>query len=106
MPKPLKVTLKDHHADNNQTYAICAIRTKYDISKARVTYLVQSSWILNDTDFANTIILYLDKNCKVHPVTNAHNVDEMLNNMQYYMEYCKSNAYVTPQDWITNYKHF
>ena len=31
---------------------------------------------------------------------------EMFLNMQYYMEYCQSKEYVTPQDWIENYKHF
>ena len=32
--------------------------------------------------------------------------DEEHLNMQYYMEYCERNGYVTPQDWIENYKHF
>ena len=32
--------------------------------------------------------------------------DEMYLNMQYYMEYCKSNGYVTPQEWIEKHKHF
>ena len=27
-------------------------------------------------------------------------------NMQYYMEYCSQNDYVTPQDWIEKHKHF
>ena len=31
---------------------------------------------------------------------------EMFLNMQYYMEYCLSNKYVTPQEWIEKYKHF
>lgn len=32
--------------------------------------------------------------------------EDQLSNMQYYMEYCESNGYVTPQDWLENYKHF
>ena len=32
--------------------------------------------------------------------------DELFLNMQYYMEYCQMNGYVTPQDWIENHKHF
>lgn len=32
--------------------------------------------------------------------------EEMHLNMQYYMEYCKENGYVTPEDWIENHKHF
>lgn len=31
---------------------------------------------------------------------------EMFLNMQYYMEYCQMNGYVTPQEWIEKHKHF
>lgn len=31
---------------------------------------------------------------------------DMLLNMQYYMEYCKSNDYVTPEVWLNKHKHF
>ena len=31
--------------------------------------------------------------------------DEEYLNMQYYMEYCQMNGYVTPMDWIENHKH-
>jgi hypothetical protein len=31
---------------------------------------------------------------------------EMYENMQYYMEYCRTEGYVTPSDWIKNCKHF
>ena len=34
------------------------------------------------------------------------NEQKMYLNMQYYMEYCEANGYVTPQDWLTNHKHF
>lgn len=29
-----------------------------------------------------------------------------LDDMQYYMEYCQINPYVTPQEWLTNHKHY
>lgn len=32
--------------------------------------------------------------------------EEMLLNMQYYLEYCQRHGYVTPMDWLTNHKHF
>lgn len=32
--------------------------------------------------------------------------DEMFLNMQYYMEYCQREGYITPQDWLENHKHF
>jgi len=31
---------------------------------------------------------------------------ELWDNMQYYMEYCQKNGYVTPKEWIENHKHF
>lgn len=31
---------------------------------------------------------------------------EMYLNMQYYMEYCRANKYITPQEWIEEHKHF
>lgn len=33
----------------------------------------------------------------------SHN---LLCNMQYYMEYCQANGYVTPQDWLNKIKHY
>lgn len=32
--------------------------------------------------------------------------NEMFDNMQYYMEYCQKNEYITPQEWLENKKHF
>jgi len=32
--------------------------------------------------------------------------EAMYLNMQYYMEYCQRNGYVTPQEWIEKHKHF
>jgi len=32
--------------------------------------------------------------------------DEEYLNMQYYMEYCRINDYVTPHEWIEKHKHF
>jgi hypothetical protein len=42
---------------------------------------------------------------KATPQVNDRN-EEMYLNMQYYMEYCQSNGYVTPKDWIEKHKHF
>ncbi len=39
-------------------------------------------------------------------LNNQNNQNELYLNMQYYMEYCQSNGYVTPQDWIEKHKHF
>lgn len=32
--------------------------------------------------------------------------EEMYLNMQYYMEYCQMNGYVTPHEWLAELKHF
>lgn len=31
---------------------------------------------------------------------------EMFQNMQYYMEHCQREGYITPQDWLEKEKHF
>ena len=33
-------------------------------------------------------------------------IEELYLNMQYYMEYCRSNEYVTPKEWIEKHKHW
>lgn len=47
----------------------------------------------------NTIIIH---KVKEHKITEH----EMHLNMQYYMEHCQRDGYVTPQDWIKNHKRF
>ena len=42
----------------------------------------------------------------IHPVKTLWSADDMYLNMQYYMEYCESNGYITPKDWIETKKHF
>ena len=32
--------------------------------------------------------------------------DEQYLNMQYYMEYCQMNGYITPQEWLEKHKSF
>ncbi len=32
--------------------------------------------------------------------------DELYSNMQYYMEYCQRDGYITPKEWLENKKHF
>lgn len=100
MAKPLKITIKDHHADGNQDHAVAAIRTVYDISKDTATNLVKHHWDLTDEEFANSVLSYLDVSYKKHPDKNTYTADQMYTNMQYYMEYCKLNDYITPQAWL------
>lgn len=34
------------------------------------------------------------------------NQQTSLDDMQYYMEYCQRNPYITPQEWLNNHKHY
>lgn len=36
----------------------------------------------------------------------AEHDKEMYLNMQYYMEFCRTDGYVTPKEWIEKHKHF
>ena len=44
-------------------------------------------------------------NEKRDEITTLFETEQYLN-MQYYMEYCVKNGYVTPKDWIEKHKHF
>jgi hypothetical protein len=33
------------------------------------------------------------------------NID-LYDNMQYYLEFCQRNGYVTPKEWLSKHKHF
>ena len=47
-----------------------------------------------------------DNTVIIHPIKSVCDDHEMYLNMQYYMEHCQRNGYVTPQDWIEKHKHF
>lgn len=42
----------------------------------------------------------------IHTIKKQWSAEEMYLNMQYYMEHCKRDGYVTPQDWYNKHKHF
>ena len=55
------------------------------------------SVIISDTEMSG--------NEKRDEITTLFETEQYLN-MQYYMEYCVKNGYVTPKDWIEKHKHF
>ncbi len=42
----------------------------------------------------------------IHAEKKQFTETELYENMQYYMEYCQINGYVTPQKWLAELKHF
>lgn len=44
-------------------------------------------------------------NEKMEKILELFEEEEYLN-MQYYMEYCRANGYITPQEWIKECKSF
>jgi len=47
-----------------------------------------------------------DNTITIRKIKDSWNKHEHCTDMQYYMEYCQSNGYVTPMDWLDNYKHY
>ena len=45
-------------------------------------------------------------NCNNPVVVGQREQLKMFENMQYYMEHCEREGYVTPQEWIEKHKHF
>lgn len=105
--KPLKIKLKDHHADDERFACVKTIVEHYDISMKDAKIIQDEHWHLHET-FADMLIAKLDAiyKKKVENTSQLYRFDDMCTNMQYYMEYCKNNEYVTPMEWIANHKHY
>lgn len=63
--------------------------------------LMGDSHALHDKEKDETSLFW-----KIFDNLNIITKSEMFQNMQYYMEYCQENDYVTPQKCIEKYKHF
>ena len=63
MSKPLKIKLKDHHADNDQFACVNTIREYYEISKEKAFNLLKAFWDENDDNFSDIVINRLDDFC-------------------------------------------
>ncbi len=63
--------------------------------------LMPTSRALHDKETSDTSLFW-----QIFDSTEVITSKEMLENMQYYMEYCQKNKYVTPMEWIANIKHF
>ena len=69
--------------------------------------LISNSLSLHDNSKLNTSLFWdILRDIGDDDIGGDISEKEMLLNMQYYMEYCKINEYVTPMDWILNHKHF
>ena len=60
MSKPLKIKLKDHHADNDQFACVNTIREYYEISEEKAFNLLKAFWDKNDDNFSDIVINRLD----------------------------------------------
>lgn len=77
------------------TYANDRISHLFSVSGSLPPIDVEKCYL----DDALTLLNQLEKE------VSKHN-EQMFLNMQYYMEYCQKNGYVTPQEWILKHKHF
>jgi hypothetical protein len=59
-----------------------------------------------DFEYRNRIETRKDNTVIISKVKNTWNYDEHCTDMQYYMEYCQLNGYITPQKWLSEYKHY
>ena len=73
----------------------------YDIHER----IIKDAMALHDSENVD-LSLFWDISDRIRNDIKQTENQVMLENMQYYMEYCQSNGYVTPMDWLTKYKHF
>ena len=71
------------------------------LCRSHLSHILGHSVKLNLEELINKI-----KNAQSLISTKIKNEEEMYLNMQYYMEYCSKNEYVTPHDWIREHKHY
>lgn len=70
--KPLKIKLKDHHADGDRINIIHTIRTEYEISLIETNKLIAENWHLTDSEFAIQIENILSLNYKERVEIKTH----------------------------------
>lgn len=79
------------------------------ITDVLVEYIVIDEFTTDgDWEKYRNIQLKVDLNntITIKKVKDSWSIEELCLDMQYYMEYCKSNEYITPQDWLSNHKHY
>ena len=67
-----------------------------DGTKSKISRLRPDAKPIEEPKLTNGFVTIVEKEY-------SHN---LLCNMQYYMEYCQANGYVTPQDWLNKFKHY
>ena len=79
-----------------------------------------TEWLLDNQIDSETEIVVDGKQVFLADVLEKHLIEQfaisdfvgqseqlkMFQNMQYYMEHCQREGYITPQDWLEKEKHF
>ena len=90
----------------NESYLVKHIPSEGKWYQVKITRFTIDGLPWQESDF-NAGILTDDHEIRIMPPKPKTYTDEnMYLNMQYYYEYCLTNPYITPQDWIKNHKHF
>lgn len=79
--------------DNGKTYSFEAKGKEWKANEVRYTHWLKET----------TAIIFTPEELEQRDLDNKKQMHE---NMQYYMEYCEKNGYVTPMDWLEKHKHF
>lgn len=91
--------ISEHDNDNEIKSVLIEYKQNWKEHKYKDHHSIEATtWSPNVNLNDNTITIKKTK--------DVWNMEEHCVDMQYYMEYCKSNKYVTPMDWINNYKHY
>ena len=67
-----------------------------DGTKSKISRLMPDAKPVEEPNLTNGFVTIVEKEYSYN----------LLSNMQYYMEYCQANGYVTPQDWLNKFKHY
>ena len=82
-----------------------------DGTKSKISRLMPDAKPIEEPKLTNGFVTIIEKELERGIIiTRVEEVVKhpynLLCNMQYYMEYCQANGYITPQDWLNKFKHY
>jgi len=100
LPQPSHSFITKYIEEYNKGNTITDIIVEYD------QFIPNNKINLNGGYHTDIKINSKDNTITIKKIKDSWTAEEMFLNMQYYMEYCRSDGYITPQDWLENHKHF
>ena len=105
LPQPSSSFIKKFYEKYNLKNQIKEVMVEY-VKMYRDMTGEHEAMMLTGREYDKLKINPKDNTITIKSVVNSYSEKELFENMQYYMEYCQANGYVTPMKWLSDYKNF